>query len=87
MFDCVQETLKTFTRNDKKLGGTPGFTAILHTHSRELNHHPHIHVVMPAASINILTGLWKKKTGYLFNERAWQRSSGQRCWKLWSIRA
>ncbi len=70
MFDCVQETLKTFTRNDKKLSGTAGFTAILHTHSRELNHHPHIHVVMPAASINILTGLWKKKTGYLFNERA-----------------
>lgn len=70
MFYCVQETLKTFTRNDKKLGGAAGFTAILHTHSRELNYHIHIHVVMPAASINMLTGLWKKKTGYFFNERA-----------------
>lgn len=70
MFDCVQDTLKTFTRNDKKLGGTAGFTAILHTHSRMLEYHPHIHVVMPAASINMLTGLWRKKTGYLFNEKA-----------------
>ena len=70
MFDCVQATLKTFTRNDKKLGGEAGFTAILHTHSRELAYHPHIHVVMPGASINMQTGLWKKKTGYLFNERA-----------------
>ena len=24
----------------------------------------------PAASINKLVGLWKKKTGYLFNEKA-----------------
>ena len=70
MFCCIQETLKKFTRNDKKLGGAAGFTAILHTHSRELEYHPHIHVVMPAASINMLTRLWKKKTGYLFNERA-----------------
>jgi len=70
MFDCVQDTLKTFIRNDKKLGGEAGFTAILHTHSRELEHHPHIHVVIPGASINMLTGLWKKKSGYLFNERA-----------------
>ena len=70
MFDCVQDTLKTFTRNDKKLGGSAGFTAILHTHSRKLEYHPHIHVVMPAASINRMMGLWKKKTGYLFNEKA-----------------
>jgi hypothetical protein len=70
MFDCVQDTLKTFTRNDKKLSGTAGFTAILHTHSRMLEYHPHIHVLMPAASINMLSGLWKKKAGYLFNEKA-----------------
>jgi hypothetical protein len=70
MFDCVQDTLKTFTKNDKILGGTAGFTAILHTHSRRLDYHPHIHVVMPGASINMLTGLWKKKTGYLFNKKA-----------------
>ncbi len=47
MFDCVQDTLKTFTRNNKKLGGAARFTTILHTHSRELKYHPHIHVVMP----------------------------------------
>jgi hypothetical protein len=35
MFACVQDTLKIFTKNDKKLGGSPGFTTILHTHFRE----------------------------------------------------
>ena len=47
MFACAQETLKTFTQNDKQLSGSAGFTAVLHTHSRELEYHPHIHVVMP----------------------------------------
>jgi len=71
MFSCIQETLKTFAENDKQLCGTPGFTTILHTHSRSLDYHPHIHVVMPAAAINLKTGLWREKnSGYLFNHKA-----------------
>jgi len=71
MFRAVQDLLKSFTSNDKKLGGSPGFTAILHTHARTLDYHPHIHVVMPGASINLQTGLWKEKSGnYLFSHKA-----------------
>jgi len=71
MFACVQDVLKTFTKNDKKLKGVPGFTTILHTHSRPLDYHPHIHVVMPGASINKKTGLWRvKPPGYLFSHVA-----------------
>jgi hypothetical protein len=71
MFSCAQELLKSFTGNDRKLGGAPGFTAILHTHTRNLEYHPHIHVVMPGASINRKTGLWRvKNPGYLFNHKA-----------------
>ena len=71
MFLCVQELLKTFTKNDKKLQGTAGFTLILHTHSRRLDFHPHIHVVIPGASINKKTGLWQvKSSGYLFSHKA-----------------
>lgn len=70
-FACVQSVLKTFTQNDKKLNGTAGFTTILHTHSRELNFHPHIHVVIPGGSINEKTKLWRVKSGkYLFNHKA-----------------
>ena len=71
MFMAVQDLLKSFTNNDKKLGGSPGFTAILHTHSRTLDYHPHIHVIMPGASVNLKTGLWKEKSGkYLFSHKA-----------------
>ena len=30
-----------------KLGGTPGFTTVLHTWGRQLQHHPHVHIVVP----------------------------------------
>lgn len=71
MFSTVQKLLKSFAQNDKKLRGSAGFTAILHTHSRTLDYHPHIHVLMPGASINLKTGLWRvKESGYLFNHKA-----------------
>ena len=71
MFKCTQETLKSFVKNDKKLGGQAGMEAILHTHSRDLNFHPHIHVIMPAASINKDSRLWRTKSqDYLYNNKA-----------------
>jgi hypothetical protein len=71
MLECVQKLLKTFAANDKNLQGTPGFTAVLHTHSRRLDYHPHIHVVMPGAGINAKTRLWRVKSEkYLFSQSA-----------------
>lgn len=70
-FYCVWNTLKIFCLNDKKSGGIPGAIAVLHTHSRELNYHLHIHILMPAATIDKNRRLWSKKSGkYLFNHKA-----------------
>ena len=58
---------KTFTQNDKKLRGMAGFTTVMHTHSRELGFHPHLHVVMVGGSINRHSRFWRVKSGkYLF---------------------
>ncbi|MFP7754146.1 transposase [Thermodesulfobacteriota bacterium B35] len=74
MFAAVQEVLKSFVRNDAKLGGAGGFTTVLHTNTRSLDYHPHIHVLMPGASINRKTGHWRvKPAGYLFNHKALAR--------------
>ena len=75
MIHCCWDTLKTFSQNDKQLQGTPGAIAVLHTHSRCLEHHPHVHVVMPAAAIHRIKRLWRTKTDkgkkpYLFNHKA-----------------
>ena len=64
------ETLRTFSQNDQQLQGTPGAIAVLHTNTRQLAYHPHVHIVMPAAAIDAKAGLWRKKRGYLFNQTA-----------------
>jgi hypothetical protein len=71
MFDCVWETLQSFSRNDNQLRGDPGVIAVLHTHSRKLDFHPHIHAVMPATVVDRLDKLTRTKQGkYLFNHKA-----------------
>ncbi len=71
LFSSIKEILQTFTRNDKKLKGEAGLMMVLHTHSRELNYHPHIHVVMPGAAIDKEKKLWRvKSTKYIFNYKA-----------------
>lgn len=71
IFKCAWETLNAFSLNDKQLKGTPGMVAVLHTHSRRLDFHPHLHTVMPAGAMDKMQGLWRKKEGaYLFNHKA-----------------
>ncbi len=41
--------------------------AVLHTHSRQLDFHPHVHLVVPAGSLDKSKKLWQTKSGkYLF---------------------
>jgi Transposase zinc-binding domain/Putative transposase/TrwC relaxase len=72
LMQCAWQTLLTFSRNDQQLQGTPGAVAVLHTHSRRLDYHPHVHCVVPAAAIDTAQRLWRTKTGkrYLFNHKA-----------------
>ena len=80
MIRCSWETLKTFTQNDPQLKGDAGAITVLHTHSRRLDYHPHVHCVIPAAAIDTDKRLWRTKcgkkgryknqTGYLFNHKA-----------------
>src|SRR6266851_2362978 len=75
MMQCSWDTLRTFAHNDPHLQGTPGAITVLHTHSRRLDYHPHVHVLMPAAAIDTKQRLWRTKTrkancAYLFNHKA-----------------
>lgn len=76
LFECAWETVCSFSQNDKQLQGTPGAVAVLHTHSRRLDYHPHVHLAMPAATLDAKRQLWRTKKGkhqgnqYLFNHRA-----------------
>ena len=71
LFICISSTLKDFGLNPKNLGAEIGMTMVLHTHSRRLDFHPHVHVVVPGGGVDKHRRQWKKKKGkYLFNEFA-----------------
>lgn len=71
LFSTSVSTLKDFGLNPKHLGADMGMTAILHTHSRRLDFHPHVHVIVPGGGVNRTTRQWKKTRGrYLFNQDA-----------------
>ena len=72
---CSWATVRTFSQNDKQLRGIPGAIAVLHTNTRRLDYHPHVHLVMPAAAIDGKRRQWrtkrpKAKGAYLFNHEA-----------------
>lgn len=75
MTQCCWETVKDFVQNDSDLQGNAGAITVLHTHSRPLDFHPHIHMVTPACAIDKQKRLWrtkqrKGKKRYLFNRKA-----------------
>ncbi len=68
LFKCVAGTLKDFGMNPKHLGAEIGMTMVLHTNTRSLDYHPHIHAVVPGGGIDRRRRYWKKIKGqYLFN--------------------
>jgi len=74
LFNAATQTLKSFGLNPRHLGAQMGMTAVLHTHSRKLAYHPHLHVVTPGGGVDVKQSLWKctgKK--YLFNAFALAR--------------
>ena len=52
MFQAMAQTLMDFSLDEKHLGGRPGFTAVLHTWTREMLLHPHLHVIMPGVALS-----------------------------------
>jgi hypothetical protein len=65
------DVLRRFGRNHQKLNAELGLTYVLHTHTRELNYHPHVHIAVPGGGVNVARKEWRALAGkYLFNGRA-----------------
>lgn len=51
LFSCAANTLLTFGRDPKWLGGEIGFYGILHTWGQTLWQHPHVHFIVPGGAL------------------------------------
>jgi hypothetical protein len=67
LMQCAWQTLAQFARNGRSV--ELGATAVLHTHSRSRDYHPHVHLVVTGGGLNLDSGKWKAKRRYLFNSQ------------------
>jgi hypothetical protein len=58
LFRTSAETLIQIARDPKHLGAEIGFFSVLHTWNQKLEHHPHIHCVVPAGGLSLDHSRW-----------------------------
>jgi len=51
LFAAASSTLLDLGRDEERLGATLGLTAVLHTWTRELHYHPHLHTVVTGGGL------------------------------------
>ena len=52
LFEAASKTLLLLSRDKKRLGGMPAITMVLHTWTRELVFHPHVHAIVSAGALS-----------------------------------
>jgi hypothetical protein len=69
LFESASSALKKLAADDRRLGASLGFTAVLHSWSRDLSFHPHIHCVVSGGGLTA-DGRWvATRPGFLFPVR------------------
>ena len=53
LFQAASDTLLTLGRDPKRMGGLLGVTAVLHTWTRDLRFHPHLHCVVTGGALGV----------------------------------
>lgn len=52
LFQAAAETLTTIAGDARHLGAKIGLTAVLHTWGQNLDHHPHVHCIVPGGGLS-----------------------------------
>ena len=58
LFKAAAETLTTIAADPKHLGVRIGLTAVLHTWGQNLDHHPHVHCIVPGGGVSMDGERW-----------------------------
>jgi hypothetical protein len=70
MFAAASETLLELGYDEKRLGAQLGLTAVLHTWTRDLRFHPHVHCIVTGGGLKPDGSSWKTtRRDYLFPVR------------------
>lgn len=67
LFACASRTLLELGRSEHRLGAEIGLTAVLHTWTRELQFHPHVHCIVTGGGLSLDGARWiDSRPKYLF---------------------
>ncbi len=67
LFKAASGALKTLAKDPRFVGcDTAGFTGILHTWTRQLEYHPHVHFIVPGGGLSKDGGEWKASSAAFF---------------------
>ena len=82
LFKASSETLLTIAADPKRLGVRIGFTSVLHAWGSAMTHHPHVHIIVPAAASRSMDrgGSAARRTTCC-QCRCCPSSSAARCWR------
>jgi hypothetical protein len=70
MFKSIAETLLVLAKEDQYIGGEPAITLVLHTWTRELQYHPHVHCIISGGGLSSDGKRWlSARQNYLFPVR------------------
>jgi hypothetical protein len=58
LFKAAAETLSTIAADRRHLGAEIGFVAVLHTWGQSLQHHPHVHCLVPGGGLSLDGTRW-----------------------------
>jgi hypothetical protein len=67
MFAAASQTLLALGNDEKRLGAQVGFTAVLHTWTKDLRFHPHVHCIVTGGGLAPDSSAWRAtRRDYLF---------------------
>jgi hypothetical protein len=74
LFTAAAEALTTIAADPKHLGAEIGVTAVLHTWGQNLDHHPHVHCIVPGGGVSPDGGRWMQcRPGFFLPVRVLSR--------------
>jgi putative transposase/transposase-like zinc-binding protein len=74
LFKATAEALTTIAADPKHLGAEIGITAVLHTWGQNLDHHPHVHCIVPGGGITLDRTRWVRcRPGFFLPVRVLSR--------------
>ena len=83
LIQAAAETLEAIGFDPRHVGGKMGMLTVLHTWTRALEHHPHVHMLVPAGGLD-QDGVWRpaRKKKFLVPVRALSRGFRGRFMRL-----